>query len=163
AQDADPAERIIALVDPERRFGNCGAADAVEAVAASDEIAGQRLVASLLAEPNAGRRRVEPFDRNRLGLEANVASACETRGDQVLADWGLAVDDDALVVGQVGERAGVAHALETQRKTMVHEPLAREPIADAEVVEEIDGALLEQAGALALFAVGAAFRLQQDA
>src|SRR5262249_53668178 len=70
---------------------------------------------------------------------------------------------DALAAGEVRERDAVAHPLEAQRKAMVHEPLAREPVADVQLIEQVDGALLEQARALTFLAIDAAARFEHHA
>ena len=60
----------------------------------------------------------------------------------------------------MNSRAGAG---KTQLEPVVHQALALEPRANAKRIQQVDGALLEQAGALALLDVVAAARFQHDA
>jgi hypothetical protein len=81
-----------------------------------------------------------------LGLVDDRRAGGLVRVHQVVLDLGLAVDGDGLA-GQRLEIDAPALAVEGQLDAVVDQPLAIEPRADADLVEQIDGALLEQAGA----------------
>ena len=53
-------------------------------------------------------------------------------------------------------------ALEAQLETLVHQPFAIQPIGQASLTEQIDGALLEKAGSDALLDVFPAAPLDHD-
>jgi hypothetical protein len=54
----------------------------------------------------------------------------------------------------------MSSSVEAQLDSAVHEALSPEPLVDADLGEEVDGGLLDQAGALAMLDVIAAARLQ---
>ena len=95
-QDAEPAERI----DPEvvlahAAFRNGRAADAVAAVAAGDEVAGEFLVLALLGgEADLGLVGGHVLQAGRLGLEQDLAARLKPELDQVLEHLVLGVDRD---------------------------------------------------------------------
>src|SRR5437764_8827048 len=89
-QDADPAERIFAIVDPERIGGNARPANAVKAVAAGDEIAIELLEFALLAKANAWPAGLELMDADVIHLEKNDTAVGEAPRDQVFDDLLLA-------------------------------------------------------------------------
>src|SRR4051794_17017088 len=105
---------------------------------------------------------VEVVDADVGDLEVQRQPRAEPRGDQVLDALGLPVDDDAAPAGQLAERDVVPLAVELHVDAVVHDPLAMQPVADAGAVEEVDRALLEDAGADARFDVVAATVLEDD-
>ena len=110
-QDAEPAERVDAVIHGEVRRRNGGAADAVEAVAAGDEVALERLLASGGAIGDPGRAGLEALDCHVLGFEDDRRVRLHPGGDQVPHHLVLAVDGDVLA-GQRFEIDAVAHAAE---------------------------------------------------
>ena len=66
-------------------------------------------------------------------------------GDQVLDDLLLSVDRH-VAAGQFGDPDPLRVSLAAEIDAVVGQPLPREPLADPELMHEIDGVLLEQAG-----------------
>ena len=81
-----------------------------------------------------------------LDLEPEVAAALQQRRDQVLDDLLLSVDRH-VPAGQLGDLDVLGVALPAQVDAVVLEPLAGQPLADPQVVHQLDRVLLEQAGA----------------
>ena len=91
-----------------------------------------------------------------------VIRALLQRGDLVLDDLLLAIDRD-LAAGQA-EHVDVERAVvEAQEDARVVEPLAVEPVGDADLMQDVDGVLLEQPGAHSLLDVRAVADLEHDA
>ena len=120
-QDPHPAERVLALVDGQH-VGDRRPADAVEAVAARDQVALERVLLALVRELDLRRLRVH---RHVGDLEVQRQPGLQPRADQVLDDLLLAVDRDRAAAGQVAQRDPVALAAEPQLDAVVHQPLAR--------------------------------------
>ena len=87
---------------------------------------------------------------------------CEPGGDQVLHHLGLPIDHDAAPVGEIIERDVVPFAVELQVDPAVDDALPVQPVRDTRSLEQLDGALLEHAGANARFDVLAAPGLEHD-
>ena len=75
-----------------------------------------------------------------------VSPVCLAALDQVARHFGLAVDGDVLA-GQPGEIDAVQPVVEGEREAVMRQPLGMQPRADAGLVEQVDRALLEHAGA----------------
>ena len=86
----------------------------------------------------------------------------EPSADQVLDYFGLSVDHDAGRIGELVERQVVPFALELQVDPTVDDALPVQPVRDTRSLEQLDGALLEHAGANARFDVLAAPGLEHD-
>ena len=95
-------------------------------------------------------------------LEHDRAAGVEAGGDQVLDDLLLAVHGDR-VADEVDEVDAVAAALEGELDAAVGEALAVEAVGEAELAEQLDGRVLEHAGADPLLDVGAVVLLEHDA
>jgi hypothetical protein len=134
----------------------------VRAVAAGHEVAAELVIAAVLAVADERARRLEPGQLDSLDLEVDGAAGREARGDEVLYHLLLAVDGDRPPAGQIGERDAVAAAIEAEQDAVVDQPLALQPVGQPEAVQEIDGALLQHAGAHALLDVVAAPVLEHD-
>jgi hypothetical protein len=161
-QDAEPAERIDVLARREHAIGHRRAADAVEAVAAGDDLAAQLVALAVVAVAQRRLVGVDALWRHVLGPEQERRAGFDASGDQVLNDLLLAVNRDAAAVGQLVERDSVALAAEAQLNAVVHEPLPLEALAHAHLEQEVDGALLEHAGADAALYVVAVASLEDD-
>ena len=86
----------------------------------------------------------------------------EPHCDQILDDLGLAVDDDAAATGQLVHRHVVPLAVELQVDAAVHDRLAVQALGHARPLQQVDGPLLEHAGADARLDVLAASVLEHD-
>ena len=112
-------------------FGNARAADAVEAVAAGDHVAFELLLPALVHEAERRALALEAVHAHVRHLEVQRRAAREARGDEVLHDLGLAVDDDRAPVGEIAQRDAMPLAVELQLDAAVHEALALHALADA--------------------------------
>ena len=112
-------------------------------------------------ERDAGTVGVEVVHFDVLDLEPQVATGVQPRGDEVLHDLLLAVDDDRAA-GQLGEVDAVPRAVETQLGALVRHALGVHPLADAGLAQRFGGAVLEHAGAHARLDVRAVAPLEHD-
>ena len=126
--------------------GDGGARNAVEAVAAGNEVGMDLLDFAVVVETGLGRRRIQVVKRRILHAEQDLSAGGEARGDQVLDHLVLRVDGDRAA-GELGERDAVAAAAEAQIDAFVHEALALHALAHAALRQQVDRALLEHAGA----------------
>ena len=134
----------------------------MEAVAAGDEVALELVRPALVLERDPGPVGLEAVHGDLARLEEQRLAGVAADPDQILHDLGLAVDRDRPPAGQLGERDAVAAALEAQLEALVDEPLAVQALADAGLGQDVDRALLEDAGTDALLDVGAAAGLEHD-
>ena len=88
-----------------------------------------------------------------LDLEVQACAARNARGDQILHDLLLPVHGDRAAARELVERDAMIGALEAQRDSAMHEPLAIHALADPRVAHELHGALLQHARAHALLDV----------
>jgi hypothetical protein len=133
----------------------------VEAVAAGDHVALELPVGAVVAIAHARALRIEAVHRHVVDLEQEREPRVEPRGDQVLHDLRLAVDDDRAA-GQLLHRHVVPLAAELEVDAPVDDPVGVHPRAHAGVPQQVGGALLEHAGADALLDVLAAAALEDD-
>jgi hypothetical protein len=98
--------------------------------------------------------------RHALRLEHDRAVAREPRGDEVLDHLVLRIHGDRLAAGELGQVDPVAARREAQLDAVMDEPFAREALADADRRQQVDGALLEHAGAQRALDLVAAARLE---
>ena len=82
-----------------------------------------------------------------LGLEKNSGSGFESCRDEILHDLVLAVHGDGTAAGELAQGDAVTHAVELEVESLVDEPFAIHPVADAERAEQVDGSLLQHARA----------------
>ena len=127
----------------------------MEAVAAGDDVA-LELAAGVAHDAALG---VDALDG---ALEVERQAAVEPRRDEVLDHLRLAVDDDRPSVGELAERDTVTLAVELEMDAVVDDSLPVHALADAELAEQVGGALLEHAGADAVLAVVARAALEHD-
>ena len=139
-----------------------GAAHAVVAVAAGDDVALQLAPAALVREADAGPLGLEIVDGDVGHLEEQRQARVEAEADQVLHDLGLAVDHDRAPAGQLAQRDPMPLAVELELDAVVDDALALQALARARLDEEIDRALLEHAGPDSLLDVVAAAGLEHD-
>ena len=96
------------------------------------------------------------------GLEHDLAAGGQAGRDEVLDDLLLAVDGDRAP-GQLEEVDAVAAPVEGQLDAAVGEALAVEAIGEPELAQQLDGRVLEHAGAHAVLDVGPVALLEHDA
>ena len=134
----------------------------MEAVAARDDVAPQRLCPAVVYEVDRGCAAVDAVDRDVRHLEEERAAGVEALRDEVLDDLLLAVQRDRAAAGQVAQRDAVAAAAEAQLDAVVHHPLALEPLAHARLDAGSPPSPARVPGAHALLDVAAAARLEHD-
>jgi hypothetical protein len=161
-EDAEPAEGIVAFVNGEDARGDGGAADSVEAVATGDEVAIEALGGAIVLERDVGIRGVERVERDFGCFEQDGAIGGQAGRNEVLNDFVLGVDGDALAVGEIAEVNSMAAPVEAKFDAAVFEALEAETFADTEFVHELDGVVFEKAGADALFNVRAGVEFEDD-
>ena len=132
----------------------------MEAVAPRDDVALELLRGTLVGEEDTRPLGLDVLDPDVVDLEEEGAPGLEAGLDQVLHDLRLPVHHDRLAARQGGHVDPVPLARELQLDAVVHEPLARHPLAHAGIGEEVDDALLEHARANAGLDVLAAPVLQ---
>src|SRR5216684_4671343 len=158
-QDADPAERVLAVVRRQRGSRNARATNAVEAVAAADEVAGELLVPAAVPETDLRRVACEIVYADVDRLEQDRSAVGQPPRDQVLYHLLLAVDGHALP-DQLAEIDVVQGAAEGEIDPVVKHGFALHALADAGLGEEVARPLLDQAGADAALDIVAAAALQ---
>ena len=161
-QDAEPGERIDPLEDLEHAVRHARPADAVEAVAAGDEVAAHFQRGVVLPEADHGLGTLEVVQAHRVDLEVDRTAGREAGRDQVLDHLVLAVDRDLPPAGQRGEVDPMAAAGEADLEPVVDQAFAPQPGADPGLVQQVDRALLEHPGADPLLDVAPAVALQHD-
>jgi hypothetical protein len=103
---------------------------------------------------------VDVGDLQYLGLEQERLAGFPARVHQVLDDLLLAVHLHAPPARQLGDGDAVALPHEAELQPFLGERLALEPLAHAHLDHQVDGPLLEQAGADALLDVLLGARLE---
>ena len=99
-QDTEPSEGILAHILGKNAPWNAGPADAVETIASSNEITDKFVFASVLAVANLRHGTVEIVHAYVLNLKQDLATAGDTGVVQVLEDFRLGIDGDALASGE---------------------------------------------------------------
>ncbi len=161
-QDAEPAERIDAVVAGQHAGREARPADAVKPVAATDEVALDLLRPALMAKADLRAAAVEVVDAGVRDLEENFAAVGKPLGDQIGDDLLLVVDEH-LLADQLVEVDVPRLALAGDVDAVMHHGLALEPGADTGVHQHVRDPMLHQAGAHARLAIGPAAVLDDDA
>ena len=161
-QQAQPAKGVHAFVGADGAFGHAGAAHAVVAVAACDEVAGEgvRLAVFLVRDAGCGAVKVVHL---HVGGFVHGGQACSGTGvHQVLRHLGLAVHRDAAATRQLVHVDAVALALEQQLKAIVRQAFGMGAGAHARLVQQVHGDLLQHACADTAEHVAGAALLNDD-
>ena len=147
-EDAEPAEGVDLLEGLDRRFRNRLAADAVVTVAARDEIAVDAVGGAVHLVGDVGLIACETVRRDVAGVIDGDAPRRLALVHQVVGDFRLAVDHDALV-GQAEEVDPVVLAVEGQQDALVRQAFRVHPTAGSGAVQKTHHPFLEHAGAYA--------------
>ncbi len=161
-QDAEPGEGIGPFVSRQDAGRNARPADAVKAVAAGDEVAGQLVLRAVQAIADARLAAVDIVDRDVRRLETDLSVLGEAQGDHVLHRLVLTVDRDRAAAGQVFKIDPVAAAGEANFDAPVDQALAPQAFAEPRLDQGFDGDLLQHAGPDPALHVSAAARLEND-
>ena len=142
-QDAEPAERIDPLIGLDRRRLDAGAADAVKAVAAGDEVAGDLVGDAVLHIGDARMVGVEIMRRDVGGLVDRGQPRRLAGVHQVERHLGLAVDHHALAGGGMHVDA-VPRTAEGELHAVVHQALAAGALAGANLAQQRHRSLFQK-------------------
>jgi hypothetical protein len=144
-EDAEPAERVAALVRLQFAGAESLPAHPVVTVGADDEV-GLELVHAAVAGVDDGRLRPREADRlDVFCLEDDVGTDAFVLGEQIGHDGLLSVDGDRAA-DELLEVDVVALALVLQVDAAVREALLTQSAVEAELGQDVDGPLLEHAG-----------------
>ena len=161
-EDAEPAEGVVARERAQDAARDARAADAVEAVAAGDHVALELAPLAIVGEADPRPLGLELVHADVVDLEEQRQPALQPRGDQVLDDLRLSVDHDRAPAGELAERDPVALAVELELDPVVDDAFALQPVGDARLRQQLDGALLEDARPDPVLDVVAAAVLEHD-
>ena len=146
-EDPEPGVRVDALAHGTHRLRDRLPAHAVEAVAAGDVVRLDHLrVAVCVDERDARVISVGVEDRGVGHLPEELLAVGLADPDEVLGDLGLAVDPDR-VAARLDEVDAPALAGPLEVDAVVPHPLAVQAIGSAVLGEDVDGAVLDDAGA----------------
>jgi hypothetical protein len=162
-QDAQPAERINTLVNPQGSGRNRAATNSVKTVAAGDEVALESFVLTGGApEFDFGPRGIDFVKADGFRFVEELPAGGTASGREIFQDFVLRVDRDRFSAGEIGEINAMPSAIETQFDTGVDEAFAFKAVTDAGLFHQIDGALFEDAGANALLDIFLGTRFEND-
>jgi hypothetical protein len=135
-QDAQPAKRVDAFVTPENILRDALAANAMEAVAAGNEVALDLLYRSAMAVAHAAAVRLVLVQADIGRLVHRLPAGRGAPIHQVARDLGLAVDHHALA-DQILEIDPVPLPVETQFDAAVEQAFALHARADTCLIEQV--------------------------
>src|SRR5258705_7695082 len=145
-QNTEPAERIDPFKRLDRRRFYAGAADAVKAVAAGDEVACDLMADAVLVVGDARMVGVEIMRLDVGGLIDGGEAGGLARVHQVERDLGLAVDRHRLGGWRMKVDA-MTRAAEGEVEGVMNKPFGMGGRAGANLMEKGYGAFVERAGA----------------
>ena len=160
-KNAEPAERIVALEHAEHAVGNARPANAVEAVAAGDEVAFDLLRPALMREADLRPLRRQLMHADAVDLEQQRPAVDQSLRHQILHHLLLAVDGDEFADQRL-EFDAVQFAIDADIDAAVALTLALHARADADIDQKFGGPMLDQPGADAVLDVIAAAVLDDD-
>src|ERR1019366_3524025 len=120
--------------------------DAVEAVAACDDVALDRHACAIEEEGDRRPFGLEIVHSDIARLEEDRVTCRQPDRDQVFDDLLLPVHGDATTAGERAEVDAVVASAEPQLDAVVHEALTAHPRSDSGRVEKVRAGLLEHAG-----------------
>ena len=133
----------------------------MESVAASDEIALEDFgFAAGVTKINFWLRCADVLEADGLGFVVELTACCAAHGGEIFQNFVLGIDRDGFSAREIGEIDAMAGAIETQPDAFVNQAFALQARAHAGLLQQVDGALLEDAGADALLDIflGAGFK-----
>ncbi len=117
------------------------------AVAAGDEFAVETLAAVVRAPGDEGAAAVEAADGHLLRRVDGFESGRGARLHQVARQFGLAIDEHRGAASERAQVDVVALAVDQQLEAVVDQSLASHARADAHLLKQVGGDLLEDSGA----------------
>src|SRR5580704_4306290 len=157
----DPAEGIFTVEDSERARRNAGPADAVESVAAADEIAGELLLPAGMPKSDFWRLAAEIVHAHIGHLEQDLATVREPPLDEILDHLLLPINGDTFS-HELAKVDVVQRSCEGEMHAIVEHAFAQHARARAGFDQKIARPLLDQSGTNAGFSILAAAILQDD-
>src|SRR5215468_1406325 len=97
-----------------------------------------------------------------MNLEINFSPCRQSRVDQISYDFCLRIDGDGAPASQVVKVNAMIATLKTQCNSVVNEALTSQPVSHTHVRQQVNGVLLENAGAHPLLYIFASSRFQHD-
>src|SRR5437879_3250082 len=91
--------------------------------------------------------RFDAVEADAFSFKEYCAAGSDARGDQILNDFMLRVNGDALTADKIGEIDAVAGAVEAEFNAVVRQAFVLQARADAGLNQQVHCALLEDAGA----------------
>ena len=141
-QDAEPAEWIVSLEHAEHPVGNTWSADAVESVAAGNEIAIDFLRPAVMLEADVRPLRFQIVHRDVVDLKQKRRTIGKSALHEILHDFLLPIDCNTLV-HQFFEINAVQVAVDADIDSPVQHSLALHAATDAYVGEQVGGPMLD--------------------
>src|SRR5918995_1080837 len=161
-EDPEPGERILTLERRENARRNAVPAHPVEAVTSGDEVANDLPVVAVVPVVEDGPVSLEALGADVLDVELECAARLQPRCDQILHHLLLPVDRDPAAAGQRREVDPVPLAGDLQLDPVVDEAFPSEALSHADLLQQVDGALLEHPGPDAALDVLAGSVLEND-
>ena len=145
-QKPKPAKGIDFLIKRDGGLRYTRTANAVEAIAAGDDIAGQFVQGAIGFKTHLGLRSIEIQRHDVLCL-----IDCEQPGSfaglhQVTGDFRLAIDGDGLAARVAAEINPLPHAVHTKRKTVMHQAFRLHARANPGASQKLCRGLFNHAG-----------------
>ena len=162
AENAEPRKRIFAVVGLNRIDWNRRTADAVEAVAAGNEVARDTdAVPGGIDVADRRRIRIECFKCHAAAVKSNFAARGKLQGDEIFYDLLLTVNEHRTA-GEALDVDVMAASVEADVDAAVDERLAMQSLGRADLIHQVDATLLHEPGPNAGFAVLSRPGLQDD-
>ena len=161
-QHTQPTKRVYAFIGLEHIGRRAGAAHAVKAIAARDEVAFDRVLPPVLFVAHHGGGAVKPVDRYVFGVIHGGQPLGRTCLHQVAGDFGLAVHRHAAAASELMQVDAVALALEQQLDAVVWQAFGMRACTHASLVQQVHADLLQNPRADAAEHVVGAALLNDD-
>ncbi len=120
----------------------------MEAVGPDDDVGAQLVLGAPVPVADPRRVGVDVLHRQHLGVEQQRFALLEAQRDEVLGDLGLRPDHD-VAPGQLLHVDADAAPAEAQLEPVVGQPERVHALGRADLAQDVDGAVLEDAGPLA--------------
>jgi hypothetical protein len=127
----------------------------VKAVATGDDVALENCQLSVVAIPNSWRLGFDVAYRDVTCVKVQRLAVGNCRRDQVLDDFMLPVHSDGSTACELGHVDTVIESTEAKKDSAMDESLSAHSLADADLIEQIRGIVLEHTRPCALLAMRA--------
>jgi hypothetical protein len=134
----------------------------VKAITTGNEITIQFPVLTVFAVAEYGTGRFDAGEFDIIHLEVDRSAGSQPGIDQIFDHLTLTIDPDRPATGKVAQGNPVTVAVEAQLDAMVNQAFTPESVSKTGFTQQVNRALLENAGPDALLNVLAAARLQYN-